>query len=121
VIDNIHQHEAKLLMCIVALHIELLSTHIARSSVELPLLYSYIGVGGEQINFYKYKGIAPYTATYTFLNKRGLLITLGRCSSLQDSHKTFFNSCCIYLNLRKKTVKERSPQSLSFQKPCQVH
>lgn len=52
--DNIHQHEAKLLMCIVALHIELLSTHITKSSIELALLYSVIGVGGEQINFYKY-------------------------------------------------------------------
>jgi hypothetical protein len=61
-------------MCIGALHIELLSTHITRSSIELVLLYSVIWVGGEQINFYKYWGIAPYNGGYTFLNKGGLLL-----------------------------------------------
>jgi hypothetical protein len=77
--------------------------------------------------------LATYNAATTFITKGGFfcdssprpevcgnkggLLLQGRCSFLQNSHKTI---AVVYLNLRKKRVKERSPQCRIFKIACQV-
>jgi hypothetical protein len=60
--------------------------------------------------------LTTYNAATTFITKGGLLL-LGGVLVLTELAS---NIAVVYLNLRKKRVKERSPQCRSFKKPCQV-
>ena len=70
--------------------------------------------------------LATYNAATTFITKGGCCFKVGArsyrtrramLSSRILSHKTI---AVVYLNLRKKRVKERSPQCRIFKIPCQV-
>jgi hypothetical protein len=63
--------------------------------------------------------LTTYNATATFITKGGCCLKVG-ARLYKTRIKPVTNIAVVYLNLRKKRVKERSPQCRSFKKPCQV-